>query len=143
MTTNIHPQPAITATLYTLPNGSLVTNYQQWKDAHAEHAAVQAQFNARFGQRMQTPEARRAAVDAFRAGASQPMSVRIAPAAPKYQGGMSEDEVNRRVEVASTGVTNRHGAEVFPIPSTPPQAVANSLPPGATRINFFSGLPKG
>ncbi|PZQ74911.1 MAG: hypothetical protein DI563_11030 [Variovorax paradoxus] len=130
-------------TIYRMPNGQFTDSYQRWKDAEADHAAAQAAFDNRFGAMLSTPEGRRAAVDAFRAGAPQPMTVRIAPAAPKYQGGLSEAEVDRLAEAADTGVTNRHGAEVFPVPSRPPQVVANSLPPGMTRVNFFSGIPQG
>lgn len=131
----------MTTTYYTLPDGRHTTSYEAFKDAKADHAAAQAAFDNRFGAAMSTPEGRRAAVDAMRAGASQPMTVRIAPVAPKFKGGMSEAQVERLVDVASTGVTNRHGAEVFPMPSAPPQAVANALPAGMTRVNFFSGQP--
>lgn len=130
-------------TVYPLPNGGTTDNYHAFRDAQAEHAAAQARFNGAFGATLATPEGRRAAADALRAGAAQPMSVTVAPAAPKFQGGLSEAEVERRVEVASTGVTNRHGAEVFAVPSSAPQAVVEAdLPPGATRINFFGGKPQ-
>lgn len=128
-------------TSYPLPTGGHTTSYQHFKDAQAEHAAVQAGFNAKFGATLSTPEGRRAVVDGMRAGALQKSGIaQIVPASPKFKGGLSEAEVNRRVDVASTGVTNRHGAEVFAIPSANgAQASGETLPAGLTRISFFGG----
>ena len=130
-------------TLYQLPNGAYTDNYQCFKDAQADHANAQAAFATRFGATLATPEGRRTAVEAMRAGALEKSgSVMVMPAPPKYQGGLSEAEVNRRVDAAETGFTNRHGAEVFAIPTGTPQVVAEALPPGLTRVNFFSGMPQ-
>lgn len=132
-------------TLYQMPNGHYTESYQCMKDAQAEYAAAQAQFDARFGARLSTPEGRRAAVDGMRAGALEKSGiVRVAPAAPMYMGGLSEAEVSRRVDVAATGVTNRNGAEVFALPTQPTgQASGEILPPGMTRVSFFGGFPQG
>lgn len=129
-------------TVYTLPNGATTNDYNAFKEAQASHIAAQAAFDARFGAALATPEGRRAAVEAMRAGASQPLSFTVTPAAPKYKSGLSEAEVERRVDAASNGVTNRHGAEVFEVPSSAPQVVADALPLGYTRVNFFGGKPQ-
>ena len=131
-------------TQYQLPNGGFTTSYEHFKDATAEHAAAQAQFDLRFGQMLSTPEGRRNAIDNMRAGGlEKSRTVHIAPASPKYQGGLTEAEVDRRVEVASTGTVNRHGAVEFAVPSASnPQTAVSSLPAGFTRTNFFSGRPE-
>ena len=131
-------------TQYQLPNGGFTMSYEHFKDAKAEHAAAQAQFDSRFGQMLSTPEGRRGAIDGMRAGAlEKSRTVHIAPAAPKYQGGLTEAEVERRIDVASTGTVNRHGGVDFAIPeASKPQAASSYTPPGYVRTNFFSGAPE-
>lgn len=131
-------------TLYQSTDGRQFTDYQAFKDHQAAGIAAQTAFDARFGALLSTPEGRRAAVDGMRAGALEKSGiVRVTPPAPKYKGGLSEAEVTRRVDVEATGVTNRNGAEVFPLPTqATSQTTGEILPPGMTRVSFFGGFPQ-
>ncbi len=133
-------------TVYTLPDGRQTYDYQAWKDAKAEHAAVQTAFHNHFGAHMATPESRRAAIEAMREGDLEKSGTFAVPAAaPQSRGGLTAAEVNRRAAVAMTGSVNRHGAVEFPIPSAsrPPVSDAGGpLPPGAVRVSFYGGIPQ-
>lgn len=131
-------------TLYQSTDGRQFTDYQAFQDHQAAGAAAQAAFDARFGERLSTPEGRHAVIEGLRAGALEKSGiVRVTPPSPKYKGGLSEAEVTRRVDVAATGVTNRHGAEVFALPTqAASQTTGEILPPGMTRVSFFGGMPE-
>lgn len=130
-------------TLYPLPSGGHTDNYQHFKDAKADHAAAQARFHAAFGEQLSTPEGRRAAAAAMReVDPHKSGSVMVMPVQPKYQGGMSETEVERRVDAGMSGVVNSRGGVDFPIPAMgAPRDVAEVLPAGLTRVSFFGGMP--